>query len=383
MKTEKFIKKAKIVHGSRYDYSKVHYIDAKTKICIICPEHGGFWQRPLNHLKGYGCKGCQYEKLSKQNKMTINEFISKSIKLYGDKYSYEKTIYEKNNKKVIITCKEHGDFSITPNDFLDGHGCKQCANETISLKLRSNTKKFIEKAKGVHGDKYDYSKVEYYGNEDKICIICPEHGEFWQTPHTHLSGCGCKKCSIKIRSEKRRHSLLAFINKANSIHKNKYDYSLIKEYNNGKEKLPIICPIHGIFYQRAEDHLFGHGCKNCYKSKLEEEIANLLEDNNIKYKYRLKNKFDCTELDFYLPDFKICIECQGLQHFKPVDFGGKGLKYATEQFEKIIKNDELKLKNTKKHNIKLLYYSNVIFDFPYNVFTNKEELLNEIKNGKK
>ena len=390
MKNEQFIQKAKLIHGKKYDYSKVEYVHSKQKVCIICHEkdefgneHGEFWQTPRGHLSGNGCKKCQYEKVSQKRRLTNEDFINRCLKLYDNKYSYEKTVYIKSNEKVIITCPKHGDFLITPNDFLDGHGCKKCANELNSIRLKGNKEEFIKKAKKIHGDKYDYTKVEYITTEKKVCIICPEHGEFWQTPHGHLSGNGCKKCAIKNRVKQRSHSIKDFIEKAELIHENKYNYSLIKSYNNGKDKIPIICPKHGLFYQRAEDHLAGHGCKKCYKSKLEDEIINFLEENHINYEYRLKNKFECSELDFYLPEFNVCIECQGLQHFKPVDFGGKGIEYAKREFKKIIKNDKLKLNNTKKYNIKMLYFSNIKIDFPYKVFTNKEELLIEIKNGEK
>ena len=123
MTTEEFIQKAKAIHGDKYDYSKVEYTHNKTEVCIICPEHGEFWQKPKNHLSGYGCPICSGRK-----------------------------------------------------------------------KMR--TIDFIKRAKQVHGDKYDYSKVNYNGNTEKICIICPDHGEFWQRAGSHLRGFGCPKCGI-------------------------------------------------------------------------------------------------------------------------------------------------------------------------------------------
>ena len=124
------------------------------------------------------------------------------------------------------------------------------------------TEEFIAKAKMVHGDKYDYSKVEYVGQKAKVCILCKEHGEFLQTPYDHLSGHGCIKCHCKAMA--RRYSLgkEKFIEKANAVHRGFYDYSEV-EYVNGHTKVKITCPIHGIFEQDPASHLQGHGCPFC------------------------------------------------------------------------------------------------------------------------
>ena len=124
------------------------------------------------------------------------------------------------------------------------------------------TEEFIAKAKAVHGDRYDYSKVEYVGQKAKVCILCKEHGEFLQPPYDHLSGHGCIKCHRKAMA--RRYSLgkEKFIEKANAVHRGFYDYSEV-EYVNGHTKVKITCPIHGIFEQDPASHLQGHGCPFC------------------------------------------------------------------------------------------------------------------------
>ena len=124
------------------------------------------------------------------------------------------------------------------------------------------TEEFIKKAREVHGDKYDYSKVEYVDSRTKVCIVCSEHGGFWQSPQKHLSGHGCEKCFRK--SLNRRYSLGKdnFIEKATVVHNGFYDYSEV-EYVNGHTKVKIICPIHGSFLQNPSSHLAGHGCKKC------------------------------------------------------------------------------------------------------------------------
>ena len=381
MTREIFIEKATKKHNGKYDYSKVNFESPEKEVCIICPKHGEFWQKPANHLRGYGCKKCQYEKASEKLSSTTEEFIKKAKKIYGDKYTYDKVQYKKSNIDVCITCPEHGDFFVTPNDFLDGHACKKCAAFSRSKKLSSNTEEFIKKAKLIHGDKYDYSKTEYSGNDIAVCIICPEHGEFFQTPHSHLKGRGCKKCGIDRRVKRQALTLEEFIEKARKKHGDKYDYSLIKEYKRGKQKVPIICKKHGVFYQRAEDHLFGHGCSKCTMSKMEEEIMDMLKLNGYEFVYREKGLSGISEIDIYIPGIKVGIECQGKQHFEPVDFNGEGLTKATENHISQVERDKKKKIECERRGIRLLYFSDIEMDFPYEVYTNKEKLLEEIKNG--
>ena len=184
--TNEIIAKAKLVHGDKYDYSKVDYVKDYIKVCIICPEHGEFWQRPHAHLQGQGCPKCK----SKKQTCTTDEFIAKAKKIHGDKYDYSKVKYIDTKSKVCVVCPEHGEFWQTPHNHLSGQGCPKCGVE----KQTSTKEEFIKKAKEIHGDKYDYSKVDYSNAHTKVCIICPNHGEFWQTPNNHLRGHGCPKC---------------------------------------------------------------------------------------------------------------------------------------------------------------------------------------------
>ena len=195
MNTENFIEKAKQIHGSKYDYSKVEYINTKTKICIICPIHGEFMIRPNDHLQGHGCKKCAIERTHNIHRKTTEQFVESAKKVHGNKYDYSKVKYINNHIGVRIICHKHGEFVQQPNNHLQGQGCPICGKENAIKKLKKNTSVFIEEAKAVHGDKYDYSKVEYANNESKVCIICPEHGEFWQIPSAHLRGQGCPDCN--------------------------------------------------------------------------------------------------------------------------------------------------------------------------------------------
>ena len=365
--TEEFINKAREVHGDKYDYAKVEYINSQTKVRIICPKHGEFWQTPAEHLRGRGCPKC-----SGKFKFNKSEFIKKAREVHGNKYDYSKVEYVNIKTKVCIICPKHGEFWQTPASHLNGNGCPNCYKESRP----STTKEFINKAREIHGDKYDYSKVKYVRSNTKVCIICPEHGEFWQRPANHLNGQECPKCAIESSKESRTSTTEDFINKAREVHGNKYDYSKVN-YMNNHTKVCIICPDHGEFWQTPNNHLRGMGCPKCNSSKLESEIRLMLNEQGIKYKCR-ERKIPCLkglELDFYIPNKNIAIECQGMQHFKPVEiFGGE------EAFKYTIENDSKKRKLCKENGIRLLYYSNLGIEYPYKVFEDKKELLKEILN---
>ena len=185
-----FISEARNIHGDKYDYSKVNYKDNHTGIIIICPVHGEFEQTPKSHLRGQGCPHCAG--VAKLNNET---FIKKAREVHGDKYDYSKVDYKGNKKEVIIICPVHGEFKQKPNAHLNGHGCPKCSHNQ-----KSDSNEFVKKAKKIHGDKYIYDKVEYVNNKVKVCITCPIHGDFWQKPNSHLGGCGCPKCGGKKKS---------------------------------------------------------------------------------------------------------------------------------------------------------------------------------------
>lgn len=107
---KQFVEDARKKHGDKYDYSKVEYQNALTKVCIICPIHGEFWQTPNKHLNGCGCKKCGDKYRGEKARITNEQFIKRSQKKWGDKYSYEKTKYVNNKTKVCITCRKHGFF---------------------------------------------------------------------------------------------------------------------------------------------------------------------------------------------------------------------------------------------------------------------------------
>ena len=157
------------------------------------------------------------------------------------------------------------------------------------MSRKITTEEFIEKSIKCHKIKYDYSKVEYKNKDEKVCILCPIHGEFWQKASLHMNGSDCPKCSYMNRQIKMRKSIEMFIEQCKTIHGDKYDYSNVK-YVNSHSKVKIICPIHGEFEMRPYDHLHGKGCPFCKQSHLERDVMNYFNDNGISYEFQ--KKFD-------------------------------------------------------------------------------------------
>lgn len=335
-----FLNKSKEIHNNKYEYYLEGYINNKTKIDIICPNHGVFKQLPSSHLEGRGCKKCADEK------RRINNFSERSKKIHNDKYDYSMVDYINNSTKVKIICKIHGIFEQTPNKHLNGHECLLCSR----LNRKSTTVKFINKSKKIHKNKYDYSMVKYIDSHSKINIICKKHGIFRQTPNSHLNGRGCSKCSNNKKMDTK-----SFIKKSKTIYgDDKFDYSNVN-YVNANTKVEIVCKKHGKFYQYPfvflKKNINCRGCSNI--SNGENLISEILNNLGIEY----KNQYgfnDCRYInslsfDFYLPEFNSCIEYDGIQHFKPVDFFG-GEKSFLKQKEK----DNIKNEYCKKNKIDLL-----------------------------
>ena len=326
--TEIFIEKAKAVHGDKYDYSKVDYLNSSTKICIICPKHGEFWQLPSAHLRGHGCPKCAIEGGIEQQKSNTEEFIRKAREVHGDRYDYSKVNYINNHTKVCIICKKHGEFWQKPSNHLSGGNCYKCGKESMGIRQSMTKEGFIERAREVHGDKYDYAKVEYAGANTKVCIVCPEHGEFWQTPSAHINGKqGCPICGNGLKNQINKLTTESFIERAKRIHGDKYDYSKV-DYVDYDTKVKIICPEHGEFWQSPDSHLQGKGCRLCNWSISQAEenlisyINNTLGIETINHDRSIISPY---ELDIYIPSKKIGIEYNGL--FWHSEYFGKDKNY--------------------------------------------------------
>jgi len=361
---DKFIRKCRMIHGELYHYDESTFTDMHTKTKITCPIHGEFWQTPASHLNGKGCPKC-----SRGSKYTTEDWIEKSKTVHGETYDYSKSNYISTREKICIICPKHGEFWQLPNKHLEGQGCPNCSKE----KRRYTIEQFIEMAKKVHGDKYDYSNSEYVNSRTKIKIICQKHGEFWMKPNDHLNGQGCPKCGDEKMADKSRLNINEILNRFSKIYNDKYSYELWNnDYKNIEDVIPIICPKHGLFHKTVHQHLQGQGCPKCNSSILENNMRNFLNENSITFSEQ--QKFDWLgkmSFDFYLSDYKIAIECQGEQHFKPFEYFGGELS-----LEKQIKRDKLKEKLATENDIEILYYSNKKYND--NIITDKKEILNKI-----
>ncbi|MBI4649443.1 MAG: hypothetical protein HY738_23300 [Bacteroidia bacterium] len=255
---DEFITRARQIHSDRYDYSKVKYKNYETKVEILCKTHGTFFQKPHRHLVKGGCPIC-----GGSNPLDTKEFIERAKSIHGDKYDYNKTIYTNTKSKVEIICKEHGSFWQSAGGHLNGYKCKKCSGNH-----RPSTVEFIDKANFIHKNYYTYNKVEYKSAHKPVTITCKLHGDFQQTPNSHLKGTECPLCSLLKKKNPNNlptsKSLTEeFIKQAKAKHGiNKYDYSKAS-YINNKTKVIIRCQIHGWSEQYPNAHLKGIGCAKC------------------------------------------------------------------------------------------------------------------------
>lgn len=250
--TKIFIDKARLVHGNKYDYSKVVYVNSITNVCIICPIHGEFWQRPAEHLRGKGCIKCGQALCGrKQRQEAERTFVERCEHIHKSKYLYDKVKYIDSHTKIIVICKKHGEFTTTPNRLLNGSGCPKCKSEKAHVQYSKSTSKFIEDAKSIHGDLYDYSLCDYYNTHAKITVICREHGAFQIGAGEHLNGCGCPLCKEPTGEKRTRLYLekhrIPFVRQYAVTYKEnnyKVDFfvpskNLIIEYNGKQHYKPV------------------------------------------------------------------------------------------------------------------------------------------------
>ena len=189
---EQFIERSNIKHNNYFDYSQVDYKNTKTKVTIRCPKHGLFQIQVEKHMSGQGCTRCTGHCKDLNN----DDFIKKSQEKHGDYYDYSLVNYINQNTKVIIKCPKHREFEQLPCNHWSGKGCSDCKYEILRKKNNLGSEEFIKRAKQKHGNKYDYSLVNYINKDTKVVIKCPKHGEFKQTPHSHgYHGSGCPICN--------------------------------------------------------------------------------------------------------------------------------------------------------------------------------------------
>lgn len=283
---EEFIERARKVHDAKYDYSKSVYKNCDEKLIIICPIHGEFEQTPTNHYYGKGCRKCGRKITGdKIRVLTTDEFIKRAKEIHGNKYDYSLIVCETYKSKVKIICPIHGEFVCLAGAHIRGHGCRKCYFKKKSL----SKEEFIERARKVHGDKYDYSLVEYVKNRVRIKIICPIHGVFEQEPSTHMRGSGCNKCCSS---------------KGEGLIKN-----ILEEKNIGY----------------IEEYIF-NDCLSIKQGRL--------------------------RFDFFIPSKNMVIEFQGKQHYEPIVRWGGESRFLVQKKNDEIKRNYCKKNNIQLLEIK-------------------------------
>ena len=191
----------KLIHEDKYDYSQTIYIGMSIHFYIQCPVHGNFKILPSNHYNNKGgcpeCAKIKFGKRAKEKNTYTNEALVKKFQeIYGNLYDYSKVDHSHINNEIKIICKKHGEFLQSARNHLVGKGCYKCGRISASKKATLTNDEAINNFKSIHGNRYNYSKVEYINNRIKVQIICKIHGSFWQTPNSHQDGKGCTECSL-------------------------------------------------------------------------------------------------------------------------------------------------------------------------------------------
>lgn len=289
---ESFIHRAKLKHSQKYDYSLVEYINAKTKVKIICPIHGVFMQPPDSHLR-CGCPKCKNEKTSVRCKFSKQEAIDKFIQAHGNKYDYSLVEYINQSIKVKIICPIHGVFEQTPHKHWNKRQCPHCARESVRTKQiglkkgpsnkRITVETFINKANKLFDNKYDYSKANIYSSQSEIEIICKVHGSFFKRVEKHLLGRGCPECDKSRQYSKQSDNWL-----------NSLGFPVLREYRIPEKKTRVVDgydPTTNTVYQYHGD--YWHGNPKRFNpddvNKTTKKTFRELYENTHKHDEELKN----------------------------------------------------------------------------------------------
>ena len=258
---EDFVRKANQLWNGMYDYSKVEYVNNRTKVIVRCKKHKIEYEvTPGNHLVKPGCKECKRD--------SIVQALSFSQKAYEQicnevhDYEYEYGEYTGAHEKIKIKCLIHGWFEQIANDHRNGSKCPKCAFTSRGEKIALTHQEFVERSRVIHNFEYSYEKTAYKRSNIPVIITCSKHGDFEQLPVLHLEGRGCQRCSRENQAKEQTKSTESFIEDAKKIHGDKYTYENTN-YVSAKTPLLIGCPKHGQFEQVPNYHLSGNGCPEC------------------------------------------------------------------------------------------------------------------------
>jgi hypothetical protein len=317
MTKEDFLIRARESHGYKYNYPNLSEKILSTDDIDI--EYNGiiYKQKVVKHILLGRCP----EKNTPTK--TTDQFISEARLIWSDKYDYSLVEYKGALKKVKIIYK-----GVIFDQVAVSHLKGQCCEKNL------NQENFILKSKEKHGNRYDYSLVEF--KNGNLPVLIGYKGVYYtQKPYYHLSGNRPENIKLAIKKTNRQ-----FINESNQVHDFKYNYDKV-DYISNQTKVIITCPIHGDFQQRPLSHIQGNGCPNCNESRGEKEIAKYLDKNEISY-YRQHKFLECKNVfqlpfDFYLPKYRIAIEFDGKQHYEPMEFFG-----GVESYNRLKINDKIK-----------------------------------------
>ena len=323
------------------------YVNSKTPILHKCKIHNYIWMAyPYNTLDGKGCLYCRGDKIRSRFVWSHEEYVNALKEKNRDIVPIDK--YVNMNTKILHRCNiDNCEWLMSPNAILNQScGCPQC-----NSKLRTH-QQYVDELFVVNPN----IKVvgEYLGSNIAILHRCLIDGYEWNTSPSHtLKGTRCPKCAgvLKYTHEE-------YVAKAKEINP---DIKILDEYNGGKQQMLFQCKKGHLWKSRASVILEGKGCPLCQETNGERLVRQWLEKNNINYEYQ--KTFDgCNDkkrlpFDFYLPQYNMCIEFDGAQHFKPVDFAGKGEEWALKQFQKGKYHDDIKNQYCQDNNIRLLRIS--------------------------
>ena len=339
MDTGLFVAKAREKYGSKFAFDKTCYKNARTKLIVTCSEHGDIEVAPdvfLNRSKT-GCNKCGNAiTADKKTKYNTEKIVEAYREKWGDEYDYSEVVYKGYQEKVRITHLKCGrTFEQLASSHLK-YGCMACSAKQRGLQMKAKSKaRFLERARSIHGDAYEYHLDEFESMTSHIKIHCRKHDYFFRSaPNNHLhpkNPTGCPKCALERISKFHSSGLDNFVLNARAIHGDVYDYSEV-EYTNNRTKVAIKCKEHGVFMQTPGSHLAKSGCPMCSSSRMERYIASYLESVGIEFSTQ-HTFHDCKRkmplpFDFAVkkPDGTVAgiIEYHGDQHFRPVEhFGGE------------------------------------------------------------
>ena len=328
------------------------YVNCNTKILHRCKIDGYEWYAiPSNILSGHGCPECMKREIHNRFAKSHEDYVKEVLNINSDIEVIGK--YINNSTPILHRCNRHNiEWYISPSHILEGCGCTKCKREKIYYSKVKNIETYKNEVRRI--DNTIEVVGEYVNARTPIlhkCLIC--ENEWYTIPDSILSGSGCPKCAYKRISKNRMKSHNEFIEELSYVNK---DIMILEEYQGATTKILCQCLRDNCghqWYATPDSLLAGHGCPFCTKSYGEKEISRLLVENNINFipQYTFddcKNTY-ALPFDFYLPDYYACIEYDGIQHFKPIDFFG-----GQQAFEDTQKRDAIKTNYCKANNIPLL-----------------------------